>query len=54
MVLDVEHISDLFSLRKQKQIKIDAANKKKNAKQVYYDWKVGDLCLITKDYHGEI
>jgi hypothetical protein len=54
MVLDVEHISDLFSLRKQKQIKIDAANKKENAKRVDYDWQVGDLCLIKKDYHGEI
>ena len=29
VVLDVEHIPDLFSLRKQKQIKIDAANKGK-------------------------
>ena len=54
MVLDVEHISDLFSLRKQKQIKIDAANKRENAKRVDYDWQVGDLCLIKKDYHGEI
>ena len=54
MVLDVEHISDLFSLRKQKQIKIDAANKRENAKRVDYDWQVGDLCLIKKDHHGEI
>ena len=54
MVLDVEHISVLFSLRKQNQIKIDAADKRKNSKQVDYDWQVGDLCLITKDYHGEI
>ena len=37
MVLDIEHISDLFSLRKQKQIKIDAANKRENAKRVDYD-----------------
>ena len=54
MVLDLEHISDLFSLQKQKQLKINADNKRENSKRKDYDWKVGDKCLINKEYHGEI